>query len=309
MAGKQKTHKVSKGDTLEGIAKKYKHKSWKTIWNDPANKGVKSKRKEPRLIRAGDVFVIPANEAEKKAQAAAISSATAQLAQESLLASTLLAKAGAYDDAAKAAGVAAKAAQQEIKKIDKAIASLRGVADISIPGFHATLNTTAKASCALGMAQALTAAQKIAKLAKTSAKAASFKGPDLGAEGKAAVKANLDGKGSELGDLADGLKELAGIFKKVTGSPAWKMMSSATERIQTYGLPFGAHEVAAGGKVYRSGLALLLPHMAVAKTVLSTKIVFNIAQASVAAAKAKTEAQKAQARAKAATKEMSALTS
>lgn len=67
MAQAQKVHKVKKGDTLEAIAKKFKVKKWEVIWNSPENAKLKSKRKQPRQITAGDAVVIPFNEKERAA--------------------------------------------------------------------------------------------------------------------------------------------------------------------------------------------------------------------------------------------------
>ena len=61
-----KTHKVAKGDTLTGIAKKYGVKDWNTIWNFPENSSVVSERKKPELIQAGDSFIVPPSEKELK---------------------------------------------------------------------------------------------------------------------------------------------------------------------------------------------------------------------------------------------------
>lgn len=61
-----KTHKVSKGDTLSGIAKKYGHKDWKTIWKAPQNRGIVSKRGNPESIQPGDILIIPPSEKETK---------------------------------------------------------------------------------------------------------------------------------------------------------------------------------------------------------------------------------------------------
>ncbi len=64
MTHKKQIHKVKKGEKLIGIAKKYKHKNWKTIWNAPENKKLVSKRKKPEQIQPGDVLIIPFNQAE-----------------------------------------------------------------------------------------------------------------------------------------------------------------------------------------------------------------------------------------------------
>ncbi len=66
MAYKKKIHKVKKGETLTGIAKKYKIKTWKEIWQAPENKAIASKRKKPEQILPGDAFTIPFSAAQWK---------------------------------------------------------------------------------------------------------------------------------------------------------------------------------------------------------------------------------------------------
>lgn len=65
-ASKPTTHKVKKGDTLIGIAKKYGHRDWKAIWDAPENKAVVKKRKDPKKIDTGDVLHIPLNAKQQK---------------------------------------------------------------------------------------------------------------------------------------------------------------------------------------------------------------------------------------------------
>ena len=64
------THKVAKGDTLEGIAKRYGQRDWRAIWNALPNKGIVSKRRKPESIQPGDLLVIPPNEKEIREKAA-----------------------------------------------------------------------------------------------------------------------------------------------------------------------------------------------------------------------------------------------
>ena len=51
-------HVVAQGDCLLSIADQYGHK-WQTIWNDSDNADLKNKRKDPRVLQAGDVLAIP----------------------------------------------------------------------------------------------------------------------------------------------------------------------------------------------------------------------------------------------------------
>lgn len=62
----QQEHKVKKGEQLQGIAKKFGHKSWKTIWDAPENKKVVQSRRQPEQIQPGDILVIPPNEKQIK---------------------------------------------------------------------------------------------------------------------------------------------------------------------------------------------------------------------------------------------------
>lgn len=66
--GAQVTHKVIKGDTLEGIAKKYKSDA-KEIWKLAENKAIVAKRGKPESIQPGDALVIPPNAKEAKENA------------------------------------------------------------------------------------------------------------------------------------------------------------------------------------------------------------------------------------------------
>lgn len=53
------SHVVKKGETLDGIARKYRIASWKLIWGHKDNAKLKSKRGKPELIQPGDSFVLP----------------------------------------------------------------------------------------------------------------------------------------------------------------------------------------------------------------------------------------------------------
>lgn len=62
---KLKSHKIAKGDTLVKLAKAHKIRKWQTIWEDPANRKLKSKRKKPESLAPGDVVVIPFNDQQR----------------------------------------------------------------------------------------------------------------------------------------------------------------------------------------------------------------------------------------------------
>jgi len=64
------TVKVKKGETVEGIARKYKLRDAKALWSAPANKAVADKRKKPENIQPGDELVIPPSEKALKEAAA-----------------------------------------------------------------------------------------------------------------------------------------------------------------------------------------------------------------------------------------------
>jgi len=46
--------------TISGIASHFGVKSWQSIWNDPHNAALKSRRKDPKLIQPGDKVWVPA---------------------------------------------------------------------------------------------------------------------------------------------------------------------------------------------------------------------------------------------------------
>ena len=62
------THKLAKGDTLEGVAKKYRADA-KAVWKAPENKALVAKRGKPEALQPGDVLVIPPDPKSVKAAA------------------------------------------------------------------------------------------------------------------------------------------------------------------------------------------------------------------------------------------------
>jgi N-acetylmuramoyl-L-alanine amidase len=54
-----KTHRVAQGEYLQKIAAQYGFTDYNTIWNDPANRTLKEKRKNPNILAPGDLIVIP----------------------------------------------------------------------------------------------------------------------------------------------------------------------------------------------------------------------------------------------------------
>ncbi len=50
---------ADQGESIESIASKYGH-FWQTLWNDPQNADLKTKRKTPHVLYPGDVVFVPA---------------------------------------------------------------------------------------------------------------------------------------------------------------------------------------------------------------------------------------------------------
>jgi hypothetical protein len=53
------THVVEQGEHASNLAERYGFRSFKTIWNDPANAGLRRERKSPEILYPGDVITIP----------------------------------------------------------------------------------------------------------------------------------------------------------------------------------------------------------------------------------------------------------
>ena len=65
MSSNNQTHKLAKGETLDGIAKRYRADP-KTLWKTADNKALVTKRGKPEALLPGDVIVIPPGEKELK---------------------------------------------------------------------------------------------------------------------------------------------------------------------------------------------------------------------------------------------------
>lgn len=93
-------HKVKKGEKFQAIAKKYKFKNPKLIWEDAENKALKKKRGKPENIEPGDVIFIPMTPEEKKDIQARRQLLLSQIENERLLAEALTVHADSYAAAA-----------------------------------------------------------------------------------------------------------------------------------------------------------------------------------------------------------------
>ena len=301
MAAKDRTHKVAKGDTLIGIAKKYKHKSWKTIWNDPKNKGVKAKRKEPDLIRAGDILVIPPTEAEKKKAEAEKEAAAAAMAQETILSAQFGAKAAAIEAAVKATGNALKLMQASVKAVDGLLLSmirLKVVPMVPPPAHQiAQLRTQCGAQLAIVASMARSALKEVSKQAKDAAKLSAGAGSAVGAAGKKAATALLGKSTVELDLLAKGLENVAKMADAAAKNALWKKAEQHAGNAVMVGLgAFHLH-----GKELKAVKLSLQGVLAQVKVLQAGQIQPLSAQLALASAKAamcKGEAKNAQSRAK-----------
>lgn len=59
-------HKVSQGECLSSIAKRYGFTDYRVIYNHPSNAAFKQKRPNPNVIFPGDIIVIPDNELKEE---------------------------------------------------------------------------------------------------------------------------------------------------------------------------------------------------------------------------------------------------
>lgn len=229
MAAKPVTYKVKKGDTLSGIAKKYKHKNWKTIWDHPANKRVKSQRKKPEAIEPGDVFTIPPNEAEKKKQQSEQDQMAAAVVQEQLLGVQLAARGATIGAAAKAAADALKKSEKHIKTTGDEIQQLLKNLDLMQRGDTGSKNPVRIAHSLvigqLGIALTTFKAAKgeAAKQGKAAAKLGSgVATTELSSDSKKAVDSLLGKKCPEITDIVTALEKVIGAFEGVMKSKHWK---------------------------------------------------------------------------------------
>ena len=120
-----RSHKIKKGETLTKIAKKWKHRKWQTIWDDPGNASLKKKRREADKIEPGDVLFIPYTDAEKKAIIEAKLLLYSLADVERNLAASLLKQADATSEAA---SVAMKRHKDATKEYNDIIAMLQKTA-------------------------------------------------------------------------------------------------------------------------------------------------------------------------------------
>lgn len=304
MAAKQKTHKVGKGDTLEGIAKKHKHKSWKTIWNDPANKGVKSKRKQPELIRAGDLFVIPPTEAERKKQAAEAQKSAAKMAQEIALAAHLSTKASCCEAAANAVSSQVSSMEKALKTAEDAVAKyLSKLAPSPAAGADLqAMQGLVTAQLATLIAHAMAAKKDIAKETKNAAKLANPPVADLDSSGKSVAKIHLGKTCPELAGLTAGMDIVIKAAQKLIKSGYWRLALS--HAIAMSGFPTVGQGFAGSANTVRSMLVLIQGEM---KLLRGTGLGTLPARVSLAQAKAglcRSAAKAANDRSKAAQKAM-----
>ena len=63
-----KIHIVKQGEYLSGIANAYGFHTYKKIWHDPANTGLKEERKNPNVLFPGDQLVIPDKEEKQESR-------------------------------------------------------------------------------------------------------------------------------------------------------------------------------------------------------------------------------------------------
>ncbi|GMG84646.1 hypothetical protein LNKW23_38620 [Paralimibaculum aggregatum] len=312
MAGTDRTHKVAKGDTLIGIAKKYKHKSWKTIWNDPKNKGVRSKRKEPDLIRAGDILVIPPTEAEKKKAEAEQAAAAATMVQETMLSAHLGAKGAALEAAVKAVGNALKLMQASVKTVDGQILAVVQAKQLPFVPLPDVQIRQLKALCTGQLALVATAARaalkEVGKQAKDAAKlgAGGGAGSAVGAAGKKAATALLGKTTPELDTMSKSLERIAKSADAAAKNALWKKAESFAGNPQFYGM--GAWQLLDKDmKGLKLSLQGVLAQVKLLKSGQVQPLSVHLALAAARATVCKNEAKNAQSRARDAEKALGKL--
>jgi hypothetical protein len=53
------SHVVQPGEHIGAIARAYGFTDWKTLWQDPANAGLRAAREDPNILAPGDVLEVP----------------------------------------------------------------------------------------------------------------------------------------------------------------------------------------------------------------------------------------------------------
>ena len=82
-------YKWKKGDTLDGLAKKHKHRKGEDIWTSQDNLALRKKRKKPEQIQAGDVVVIPLRPKDAKAMGLEVANLQSIMAAETTVMKTI----------------------------------------------------------------------------------------------------------------------------------------------------------------------------------------------------------------------------
>ncbi len=60
---------VKRGDNLSRIARAHGLKGWKKLWDDPKNEPLRKKRKDPNILRPGDIVMVPGKTVQEAVRA------------------------------------------------------------------------------------------------------------------------------------------------------------------------------------------------------------------------------------------------